>query len=180
MLSPKNKLNFIIISALMLMSLDAFSDEKKPTTDYHSNAKNPTEQEHNNGVILSTPLSQINADIVLFDALTEREKAKWKLERAKRGEFDNQVGQVVPGGNGFGQNSQLVLPAPVNSDKTNLPELLGVYGVNNNLKATLRLPGGSTVEALPGDSFPGGLLIKSISINKVVVSIQGKLYSLGS
>jgi type IV pilus biogenesis protein PilP len=113
------------------------------------------------------------------------EKARFQLERARKGIFDdsqttqNQTG--MPG---------MYNPPPMNitqqktvsednKDINKTPLLAAVYG-SSKLKAQFKLSDGSNIEASAGDVLPGGYQVKSISVDRVQLIHDGKVINVGS
>ena len=59
-----------------------------------------------------------------------------------------------------------------------LPGLLAIYGRDNILAASLRMPNNLTQDVRVGDDIEGGFIVKSISSNRVVLQKKGKDYPL--
>ncbi|MBJ8931625.1 type IV pilus biogenesis protein PilP [Citrobacter freundii] len=126
-------------------------------------------------------LTEINGRTLIMKAQFEEMKAKYQLEKAIKGEFDDSSMNA----NNFSQAASMpnVLNAPT-ADKSmsldGLPVLLGVYGSNGKLQASLRLSNGTSLSVRPGDTLPGGFRVNSVSVSKVTLVKNGQTYNLGS
>lgn len=132
------------------------------------------------GVATLNQLSQINSETNLLKAKLEREKLKWQLEKAMQGDFSESSysGNSMPPPSTTAAATRSTEPQKNESEV--LPVLLGVYGANGRLQASLRTADGVTVQAVQGDSLPGGFRVNSISVSKVTIVKDGKTYNVGS
>lgn len=132
-------------------------------------------------------LTDIKSQISYTKALTELEKARFQLGRAKSGIFDDaqspQSQTTMPG---------MYNPLPNTMSKTQdtaatgaasteikTPRLAAVYG-GAKLTALFKLSDGSSVEAKTGDTLPGGFMVKSVTVDRVQLVHEGKVINVGS
>lgn len=126
-------------------------------------------------------LTEINGRTLIMKAQFEEAKAKWQLDKAIKGEFDDSS----MNSSNFSQPASIPnTMSASSSDKTitqdGLPVLLGVYGSNGKLQASLRLSNGTSMSVRPGDSLPGGFRVNSVSVSKVTLVKNGQTYNIGS
>lgn len=112
-------------------------------------------------------LSAVQSETILYKAQGERAKALREI----KGD-DLSAGQPFPYPY---QPSQ-----PVGAAKEPLPVVKLVSGSTKSLRVSLLYSGGFEIDAqVGGPELPGGYKLESISMDNVVVSRNGKRYSLG-
>jgi len=197
-------INKISLMTGLLLSFSIFAEQ--PTSSYLDkpedvNLPPPVVSEVNNdtpatavntqlnGVPPLSDLAKITGETMILKAELEKVRTAWQLAKAKKGDFSESSSNNTQQGvmNPLVQAMPVAPSAPVEKKKEKeveepiyLPVLLGVYGSNGRLQASLRMHGGVTVEASSGDSIPEGFMVKSISVSKVLVIKNGKTYSIGS
>lgn len=148
-----------------------------PTT---VNPQSSSSASKNDGSGLSQ-LTEINGRTLIMKAQFEEMKARYQLDKAMKGEFDDSSMNT----NNFSQTASMpnALNAPT-ADKSmssdGLPVLLGVYGSNGKLQASVRLSNGTSLSVRPGDTLPGGFRVNSVSVSKVTLVKNGQTYNIGS
>lgn len=112
-------------------------------------------------------LSAIQSETVLYKAQGERAKALREINGPAL-----QTGQALP------YSFQATQP-PAGADEP-LPVVKLVSGSSKSLRVSLLYSGGFEIDAQVGSpELPGGYKLESISMDSVIVSRNGKRYSLG-
>lgn len=128
-------------------------------------------------------VSSIKQETNYTKALTELEKARYQLTRARQGIFDDSAGSAVQTGMpGMFNAPPVPVSAPKSTDESptsKTPRLTAVYG-GARLKAQFKMGDGSVIEAAAGDSLPGGYQVKSVSVERVLLTHDGKVINVGS
>ncbi len=109
-------------------------------------------------------LTDVQAETVLAEAKARLAEAQAKL--------DGQVSTSVPTGLSALQlpPRDVALPAPV---------VRTIYGSGGRMTASFLFPGGYEADAGTGQELPGGYRVESISLDKVLLSKEGKRFPVG-
>lgn len=102
-------------------------------------------------------LSAVQSDTMLLKAKAAKEAAKADLEKSAAS-VTSSVGGATSG---------------------ELPVVRSVYGVGGRLAASFLYPHGISVEGHVGDTIMGGYTVKTITIDKVELSKDRKVFPLG-
>jgi type IV pilus biogenesis protein PilP len=109
-------------------------------------------------------LTDVQAQTVLAEAKVRLAEAQAKL--------DGQVSASVPTGLSAMAlpSKDVALPAPV---------VRTIYGSGGRMTASFLFPGGYEADAGAGQELPGGYRVESISMDKVLLSKDGKRFPVG-
>ncbi|SDG73334.1 type IV pilus biogenesis protein PilP [Pseudomonas benzenivorans] len=109
-------------------------------------------------------LTDVQAETVLAEAKVRLAEAQAKL--------DGKVSTSVPTGLSAVQlpPRDVALPAPV---------VRTIYGSGGRMTASFLFPGGYEADAGAGQELPGGYRVESISMDKVLLSKDGKRFPVG-
>lgn len=109
-------------------------------------------------------LTDVQAETILAEAKVRLAEAQAKL--------DGQVSTPMPAGLSAVQlpPRDVALPAPV---------VRTIYGSGGRMTASFLFPGGYEADASAGQELPGGYRVESISLDKVLLSKDGKRFPVG-
>ena len=108
----------------------------------------------------------LQAEAAQYKAQSERDEYKAKTQDPSGSSLGGDIPSLPA--------SNMVQTNKGNPDDTVLPVVRAVFGANGKLTASLLYSSGARFEGAVGENIPGNYKIESISMDKVVVSRNGK------